>query len=146
MRADAVARPRERPPAAARRLGYSFGVAVNLLLLYAVNRIGWQEVSFLTSDTEQLVGLLNLSLALGVLVNVVLIASDPRWLKAAGDALTTAASIVLLVRVWQVFPFTFDHGSLWEQVTRIVLGVSLVGCVIALAVSCLAVVRGRREV
>lgn len=145
VRADTVARTQERPPVAARRFGYSVGVMVNLLLLYAVNGIGWQELSFLTPDTERVIGLVNLSLALGVLVNLVLIAADPRWLKAVGDALTTAVTTVVLVRVWQVFPFTFDDGSLWEQVARVAIGIALVGCVIALLVSFVSLARGSRQ-
>ena len=66
----AVPARRSRP--AGRRVGYLIAVVVNAALLFVLNgQPGWQEVPFLTSATSQVLGLVNLSLAVGLAVNLV---------------------------------------------------------------------------
>jgi len=118
-----------RAPRPARRLGYVLAIAVNVALLVLINVApGWEELSFLTQDTEQILPLVNLSLLVGGVVNLVLIAADPPPVKALGDLITTAISFLVMLRLWQVFPFDFSTYSFdWEPVVRIALGVGLFG-------------------
>jgi Ca2+-transporting ATPase len=60
---------------------------------------------FLTSDTGQVLWLVNLSLTAGIPVNVVYLAYDPPWVRSLGDLATTGIGPAVAIRVWQVFPF-----------------------------------------
>ena len=126
-----------------RRVGYGVGIVVNTLLLYAVNGWpGWRWLSFVTEDAEQLVPLLNASLVAGIVANVIYIVFDRRWVKALGDLVTVGISLVLLAWTWQVFPFAFDDSAIdWALVARGVLAFSILGCIIALIVQLVVLVR-----
>jgi hypothetical protein len=134
-------RPRPESGPLARRVGHAVAIAVDVVLLLLVNRSpGWQAVPFLTPDTEQVLGLVNASLAAGVVVNLVLLVADPAWLRALGEVVTTAVGLAALVAVWQVWPL--DLTVAWDLVARLAVGVGIMGSVIGIVA---AVVRFVRE-
>jgi hypothetical protein len=96
---------------------------------------GWQALPFLTSDTSQVIGLVNLSLAVSLSVNVVYLFYDLPWLKSLGDLMTAGIGLAVAIRVWQVFPFAF-HGSAawWSTAVRILLVLVIVGSAITIVV------------
>lgn len=120
--------PTRRQSVAARRAGYVIAIVINATLLYVVNVWpGWQAVSFLTEDTRQVLGLVNLSLAAGVVANVAYLAHDGPLLKALGDLVTTGIGLAAVVRVWQVFPFDFRGWSYdWSFLVHVLLMVGIV--------------------
>lgn len=125
-----------RRSAASRRSGYIVAIIVNGALLYLINaRPGWQAVPFLTPATRQVLGVVNLVLALNVAVNVSYLAYDGPWLKPIGDLATAVVGLVAAIRIWQVFPFAF-HGSAsgWSAVVRVLLVVAIVGSCIGILV------------
>jgi hypothetical protein len=126
--------PTRRPSVAARRAGYLVGAVVNAMLLLAVNFWpGWQVLPFLTADTTQVLGLVNLTLWVGLLTNLVYLARDPRPLRALGELVTMVVGGLSLIRTWQVFPFDFGDVSFnWALVVRIVLLVGIVGTAIGI--------------
>lgn len=132
-----------RPGPTARRFGYLVAIAVNAVILYAANvRPGWDAVPFLTSDTEQVLGLVNASIVVSIVANVVYLVSDPRWLKALGDVATTAVGLAALVQIRAVFPFAFTHGRIdWDLVANVVLVVAIVGSAIGIVVALVTFVR-----
>jgi hypothetical protein len=133
-----------RPDATVRRrVGYSVGIVVNTVLLYAINVWpSWRSLTFVTDDAEQLLPLLNASLTVGIIANAIYIVFDRKWVKALGDLITVGISLVLLVSIWQVFPFAFNNPSIdWATIVRVVLGVSIFGCVIALVVQLVVLIR-----
>ena len=134
-----------RPAVGARRAGYIVAVLVNAALLCAVNVWpGWEAVPFLASSTRLVIGLVNLSIVVNLGANVVYLLRDPPWLKALGDMLTTAVGLVVLVRIWQVFPFDFGNASFdWSLVVRILLGVGIIGSVIGIGVAAVSLGKGR---
>ena len=127
-----------------RRLGYLVGAAVNAILLYLVNvEPTWTALPFLTGDTPQVLALVNAALLMSLLANLVYAADDAPWIKALGDLLTTAVGLAAAVRIWQVFPFSFDDsGFPWEQLTRVLLVVAIVGSVIGIIVNLVSLARG----
>ncbi|MEV0133305.1 hypothetical protein AB0H83_33185 [Dactylosporangium sp. NPDC050688] len=129
-----------RPGVAARRFGYAVSVSVNLVIMYVLNvSPGWQAASILTGTTTQVLGMVNLSLLAGVVVNVVYVVADGPLVRRLGDLATTAISMVALVRVWQVFPFDFAGSAVdWGIVTRSVLVAALAGTGIAVLVHVVA--------
>jgi hypothetical protein len=132
--------PPRRPSRIARSAGYTVAAIINTALLYAVNvHPGWPAVPFLTDDTTQVLSLLNLSLAAGVLADLTYAVYDAPWWKGLGDLVTTALTLAVLVRLWTVFPFAFAGADLdWGQVVRVVLVVSMIGTAVAVVVQLVA--------
>ena len=136
--ADVLARPRP----GSRRVGYAVAVAVNLALLYLLNRTpGWQEVPFLTDAMARCIGVVNLSIAAGLAANLVYLVWDPEWLRALGDLMTTCAGLLAMLRLWQVWPFDFPSGTPWDLLAHIAFALGLFGGVVGIIASTVRYVR-----
>lgn len=132
-------RTEHRASRATRRTGYLFAVVFNAVALFAIHTWpGWQQVPFLTSDTEQVLGWVSASLIAGLVANAVYLLADPRWLKSLGDLTITGIGLVALVRVWQVFPF--DFAEPWVLVVRILLAIGFLGSIVAMIVQLVGLV------
>jgi hypothetical protein len=109
------------------------GALVNVVLLWLVNlQPGWQVLPFLTPAFTRTLGFVNASMVVSVIANVVYVIADPPWLRAVGDIAVTTVGAVAMVALWRVFPVAFPGQSFdWELVVRILLGLGLVGSVIA---------------
>jgi len=121
-------------------------IIINAVLLYLINaHPGWQSVSFLTPATPQVIGLVNLALAVGIAVNVLYFAVKPRWLRAIGDLIMLIIGLITALRIWQVFPFAF-HGSAayWSTIIRALLVIGIAGTCLAILASLVVLVRGAR--
>ncbi len=127
-------RVRTRAGPGTRRAGYVAAAVVNAAMLFAVNRWpGWEALPFLTRDTAMVVGWVNASILATLVANLVYTAYDPRWFKALGDVATTGVGLLALLRIWEVFPFSFGESRIdWELVTQVLLLVGIVGSVIGI--------------
>jgi len=135
-RVDAEPRPGSRRP------GYVVAVAVNAGLLYLLNRNpGWQAVPFLTPAMGRVIGVVNLSIVVGLAANLVYVVWDPAWLRALGDLTTTGVGLLAMLRLWQVWPFDFPAGTPWELLTHVMLGLGLLGAVVGIIASTVRYVR-----
>ena len=129
-----------RPSAGARRVGYALAVLFSMALLVILNGSpGWQAMPFLTSDTAQVLWLVNLCLAAGIAANLVYLVSDPPWIKSLGDLVTTGIGLAAAIRIWQVFPFDLSSG--WTAAVRVLLAVAIAGSCIALVVQIVTLAR-----
>lgn len=137
---------RKRQTVAARRTGYAIAIVVNAMVLFAANVWpGWEAVPFLTSDAALVMGLVNASLIVSLVVNVVYLFRDPRWVRALGDLLTTSVGLAAMVRIWQVSPFDFGDSEFeWIRVVQILLFVGIVGSVIGIVTAIVSLVRSGR--
>ncbi|MFC5822156.1 hypothetical protein [Nonomuraea harbinensis] len=138
-----------RRPAVARRTGYTIAAVVNATLLYGVNaHPGWQAVPFLTPETVRVLPLVNLSLIVALLTNMILLVRDPRWARPAGDLVVTLIGLAALARFLAVFPVAFDHPAVdWATVVRTVAIVAIALTAIAAIAHLASLVRyaaGRR--
>ncbi|HUK72614.1 MAG TPA: hypothetical protein VLW50_28265 [Streptosporangiaceae bacterium] len=132
--------PARRPSAGARRAGYGLAIVFSTALLVILNGSpGWQAIPFLTSDTTQVLWLVNLCLAAGIAANLVYLAYDPPWLKSLGDLATTGIGLAAAIRIWQVFPFDLSSG--WSTAVRVLLIVAIAGSCIALVVQIVTLAR-----
>jgi hypothetical protein len=135
---------RVRRPIGSRRLGYAIGGVLNATLLYLVNRHpGWEALPFLTSDTTQVLTLINLSIGAGIVINLARIAYDPQWFVALGDVVSTGVGATALLRIWRVFPFQFATGTVdWALIVRVGLIFSLVASAIGIVAGLVSMARG----
>jgi hypothetical protein len=133
----------KRPVTAARRAGYVVAVLVNAAILYAVNVWpGWQALPFLTDDVSLVLELVNASIMVNLVANMVYVAADPPWMKALGDVLTTSVGLAALLQIWRVFPFDFTGNSFdWALVLRVAVGVAIGGSAIAIVVALVSFVK-----
>jgi hypothetical protein len=132
-----------RAPAAARRVGYLLGLAVNLLVLWLVTvRPGWRIVPFLTERFVDVVELVIISLLVGAALNLLYLAADPRWLKSLGDAVSAGIGCAVLYRLWAIFPFDLgERFAGWGPALRIVLVLGVIGCGIGVVANVAQAVR-----
>lgn len=124
---------KRRPSPAARRLGYLAAIAINVLLIFAINEWpGWREVSFLTDETTSVIPLVNAALVISVVINAIYLVADPRWLRALGEAVSAAVSFVVILVVFTVWPFDFSAWSFdWTMLVQIMGVIGLVGSLVA---------------
>ena len=129
-----------RGSAGARRAGYCDAIGVSAALLFVLNGSpGWQAIPFLASDTDQVLWLVNLSLAAGIAANAVYLAYDPPWVRSLGDLVTTGIGLATAIRIWQVFPFAMSSG--WSTAVRVLLAIAIAGSCIALVVQVVSLAR-----
>jgi hypothetical protein len=129
-----------RPSAGARRAGYGLAVVFSAAMLVVLNAApGWQAIPFLTSDTAQVLGLVNLSIAAGIAANLTYLFYDPPWLKSLGELVTTGIGLAAAIRIWQVFPFDVSSG--WSAAVQTLLVVCIAGSCIALLAQIITLAR-----
>lgn len=129
--------------ARARKGGYVIAILINAALLYAINAWpGWGAVPFLSSDTPGVLGLVNASLVVGTVVNVVYLVADPGAVRAVGELLVLSVGLAATLRIWAVFPFNFDSSSIdWPLILRVLLALGIGGSIIGLIAQLVALVR-----
>jgi hypothetical protein len=124
-----------RTPSAVGRSGPLAIALVDAALLFLLHvRPGWAEMPFLTADTPAVLGVVDVALVTGLVLNLLYLVRDPRWLTAVGTVVTTALGLAVMVRLWQVFPFDVAAGSGWSAALRTVLVVGIAGAAIGLLV------------
>jgi hypothetical protein len=123
---------RRRAPRGARVVGYLVAAAINAAFIWFLNvSPGWRWVAFLTEDFSRVVGVVSLSLMISLLINLVYLAVDPLWIKRLGDAVTAAVAVVVMLQLFQVFPFDFGSGWDWAHtVLRVFLAFGCIGAAI----------------
>lgn len=117
-----------------RRFGYAVAIAINAVLYFVVSHIvEWGWPGFITSDFDRVDEIVLLSLGAAIVANLVYVWNDTMPLKAFMEATLNSISLVATIRLWQVFPFDFSENSFdWTTVTRVVLGIAIVGTAIAI--------------
>ncbi len=130
---------------AGRRIGYAVAILVNLALLWIINIWpGWQAAPFVTPTAVDVVPLINASIVVTILANLMYIVVDGTRVKAAGEIVTGLFGVAVSGALLTVFPFDFAaYAFPWEPVVRIVLVVALFGTCVAVLVNLVRLVRGR---
>jgi hypothetical protein len=134
-RTETRSEPKPRPPRAARVFGYGLAAAINAALIWIVNVApGWRWVPFLSEEFASVLGLVTLSLLVGLLLNLAYVAYDPQWFRHLGEAASAGIASVVLLQLFRVFPF--DLGT-WTWVPGPLRIVLVIACV-ATAIGALA--------
>jgi hypothetical protein len=130
--------PKPRKPCkttAARRAGYVAAIVFSLFWYWAVGRlVDWSWVPFITSDFPSVVPAIRVGIIVGVVANLAYLVRDPRWLRALGEAATSAVSAVVGVIVLREFPFAFSSHD-WETLARVVIVIGIVCSMVAVVVN-----------
>lgn len=139
--------PTRRRSTASRRAGHLIAATLLGVFLFLLNgEPGWRDIPFLTGDTAQVIGLVNVSLIVSLVANLLYAGFDRRWLKNLGDLVTTGIGLIVLIRIWQVFPFDFTgYWFDWPLLIRILLIVGIAGSAIGLLVHAVSLRRSTRQ-
>lgn len=127
-----------------RRAGYVVAIIVNLLVYGFINTWpGWDSFDFVTADAADVVPLVNLSIGVSILANIVYLVVDAPRVKAIGEMVVSAVAMVVSVIVLRVFPFDFSAYTFpWELLTRVVLVIAVIGSGISVLVNLYRAIRG----
>ncbi len=128
-------------PKPGRRVGYAVAILVNAVFLYVVNNLVDWDISWITDDFSRLVWLFNLSLGVTIAVNVIYLFFDPPWFKSLAQIGMLSISLILAVRLWQVFPVEFTGDFPWTGIFRVALVVGIVGVSIGILVELVKLIR-----
>ena len=119
-------------------------IIINLLVLGFINTWpGWESFDFVTADAADVVPLVNLSIGVSILANIVYLVVDAPRVKAIGEMVVSAVAMVVSVIVLRVFPFNFSaYAFPWELLTRVVLVIAVIGSGISVLVNLYRAIRG----
>ena len=122
--------------------GRLIGALVNAVLLVAVHVWpGWERVPFLTAETSDVLGAIDVMLVAGIGVQLLL--RGPRWRTPVGNLVTSVVGAVATLRLLQVFPFSFGRGFDWAPIVRVLLVLGIIGCAVGALVAIVQLVRLR---
>lgn len=132
-----------RQSSASRRAGYAAAMVIDAMLLFAIEVWpGWRSVDVLTPEAAAVVVWVDAALVVGILVNLLNLLFDRRWLKAVGDLLTTVIGLISAIVAWNIFPFDFSGvGGAWEIVARVFLIIAIGGSAIGIIVALVVIAR-----
>jgi hypothetical protein len=127
----------------ARRSGYVIAIAVNVVMLYVVNNLlAWNLLPFLTDDFGRVLWLIDISLLATIMVNFVYLAYDQSWFRSLGQIGLNLISLVVAVRMYQVFPFDFSGSTFdWTQIARVVIIFTILGTAVGAIVEAVKLAR-----
>ncbi len=122
----------EVPPAlkrGGRRFGYGVAVAINVVMLVAVQHIlDWGWLPFLTDQFARLVPWISFGLLVTIAANLVYTFDDGARVKSTGQIVVNLISISVTYQVLRIFPFDFSGTTFaWEVVVRVVLVLAMLG-------------------
>lgn len=125
------------------RSGYVVAIVLNLALLFVANNLlGWDLIPFLTGDFARVLWILNVSLLAKIAVNLAHLWYDPAWFKSVCQICLGGISMLVSIRMLQVFPFDFTgSGFDWEPVARFVLILGVIAVGIGIVVEVVKLVR-----
>ncbi len=109
----------------ARRIGYGLTIAINAVMLVIVSNVReWDWFPWLTAELENVVWIISLSLIAAIAVNALYLVYDPPGFKRAAELVLLTISLMVMIRLLQVFPFDFSAYSFgWGTLTRWILWV-----------------------
>ena len=102
-------------------------------LLWAINQNpGWQTWDFLTEDFGKMVRLVNAALISGLVLNLVALILDSGFWRGARDGIGATFGLIILARLFVLFPFPVADDGFWRLAIHVLLGVAMVGAFIGL--------------
>lgn len=85
------------------------GIIFTLIGIVVVN-VFWDEIGFITSDFEEVLPFMNASFGASIFTHLVLIFVRTGLAKSLVNVVDAAFALVVLYKLYDVFPFDFDGG------------------------------------
>lgn len=102
---------------AARTFGYLVAIAANGVIWFIVNNLLNWNVPFVTDSLTACLWAINLSIAVTIISQIILIVYDPDWLRHLLQGVTNIFAMVSLIVFYQIFPLALPTQVL-DQIVR----------------------------
>ncbi|MEG3224682.1 MAG: hypothetical protein BME94_03905 [Methanobacteriales archaeon Met13] len=114
------------------RTSFLVAIIVNIIFIYVVNQLPYWNLSFIASSWTQTLWILNLSLIVTIIGNVLFLLYNPQWFRSLAQIVMNAFVFLAIQTLYNVFPFTLS--STMALVVVILLILMMVGVFIAILV------------
>lgn len=107
---------------------YIASIIVNIVLLYVANNLlAWNTPHLAEGFTASL-WILNISLVVTIIFNLIFLVVNPKWLVSLGQAITSVISAIALYTFYVTFPLDFTGGN--EQLAKVIIIFALIATLI----------------
>jgi hypothetical protein len=117
---------REKEPS---RASFVVAIIVNLIFIYIVNQVSYWDISFITSAWSETLWILNLSLIVTIIGNLLFLFYHPQWFRSLAQIVMNIFVFWAIKALYTVFPFNFSQPSLmlltWVVLLLLMVGVSI---------------------
>lgn len=129
--------------AVGRKIGYLIAIIVELVVFWFLRRLDRWGAPVVTPDWAQVIPALRASVGATILVNIVYIVYDPRWVRRLGQIFTNLFGLGFMWAVYRAFPFTFGPSVAgWVRIGLIVV---MAAMALATVVEAVKLVLGGRD-
>ncbi|MCX6808834.1 MAG: hypothetical protein NTW50_04180 [Candidatus Berkelbacteria bacterium] len=128
-----------------RHFRYVVAVIINAVLFWFFNNLANFHIPFLAASYTNVLFVLNLSIGLTILANLLLIIHDGHWFRGFLRLIQHSLSLVFVATLYVVFPFDFSvyQGANFDSIVHILLLIGIVGTAISIIVEFFRMLLGR---
>ncbi|MGZ7119187.1 MAG: hypothetical protein ACXVH2_05730 [Methanobacterium sp.] len=112
---------------------YITAIIFGLIFLYIANNLLNWNIYFITGALNQVLWIINLSIIVTIIGNILLLAYSPQWFRHVIKIIINIISLISIYFVYIVFPFNF-YNSFINWGVSIFLILIMIGIVIAIIV------------
>jgi hypothetical protein len=109
---------------------YFTAIIFNLIFLYIVNNLLNWQIYFITSSFNDVLWIVNLSIIISIIGNIILLFYSPERFKHLVKILLNVVAFIAVYIVFTVFPFNF-YNSFYNWAFSILLILAMIGIIIA---------------
>jgi hypothetical protein len=119
-------------------------IIVNIIFLYIFNNLLNWHVYFVTSAFNEVLWIINLSIAVSIIGNFLMLLYRPEWFRHITKIVLNIIAFVAVYLVYIVFPFNFNNSFLnWGL--NILLILAMIGIIIATIVEIYLLITGKQK-
>ncbi len=123
---------------------YVGAIIVNFILLYIFNNLLNWHVYFVTSAFNEVLWIINLSIAVAIIGNFLMLIYRPEWFRHITKIVLNIVAFAAVYLVYTVFPFNFSNSFLnWGLSVLLIL--ALIGIIIATIVEIYLMITGKQK-
>lgn len=101
-----------------RRVGYIAAIIAMIVVIYILRHLREWGLTILTEDFSKCLIYIEFSIYVSIAGQVLFIFYDHRWFRHFIEAITSIASVVALIMLYVIFPFSIEDGS-WDKWIKI---------------------------
>jgi hypothetical protein len=117
-------------------------IIVNIIFFYIVNNLLNWNISFIAPSFQNVLWIINLSIAATILANLIFLFYNPGWFRSALQIILNIIAFYGAYLLYTVFPFVFSNYY-YTYGMEILLILAMIGTVIATIVEILRLILGR---
>lgn len=121
---------------------YVGAIIVSFIFLYIVNNLINWHVYFITSAFNDVLWIINLSIAVNIVGNFFMLIYRPEWFRHVTKIILNIVAFVAVYLVYIVFPFNFSNSFFnWAWAALLIL--AMIGIIIASIVEIYLLITGK---